>query len=172
MMEPFVQKQYDNYKANYVEQEVMSEYDLRQRIIDDLSYVSKMSVGEYTLYQKWCEIQERYPTHDGLFGKSMVNGDDELMIRSIKDNIWIPESFEDYAKLEPVMIYTKDEELDYRYEGEWLMSEHLLSLGLLGTVIGLLFTFIGSFKDLDISNVESAQQKQREKEEFPASLDL
>ena len=89
----------------------LSDDDLRDIVIRDLTNVSNMTVEEYTLYQKWCEIQERYPTHDGLFGKSMVNGDDELMIRSIKDNIWIPESFEDYAKLEPVMIYTKDEEL-------------------------------------------------------------
>ena len=49
-----------NIRANYVEKEVMSEYELRQRIIDDLSYVSKMSVGEYTLYQKYLEIQQRY----------------------------------------------------------------------------------------------------------------
>ena len=37
-MEPFVQKQYDDYQANYVEKEVMAKYDLRQKIIDDLSY--------------------------------------------------------------------------------------------------------------------------------------
>lgn len=57
-----------------------------------------------------------------------------------------------------VFSYTRDEELGFRYEGEWLMSEHLLSLGLLGTVIGLLYTFIGSFQNLNIGNVEAAQQ--------------
>ena len=28
---------------------------LRQKTIDDLTYVSKMDVKEYTLFQKWCE---------------------------------------------------------------------------------------------------------------------
>jgi uncharacterized protein YacL len=44
------------------------------------------------------------------------------------------------------------------YEKEWLASEHLLSLGLLGTVIGMLYTFLGAFEDLDISNTDAAQQ--------------
>ena len=57
-----------------------------------------------------------------------------------------------------VFSYTRDEELGYRYEGEWLMSEHLMSLGLLGTIVSLLYVFIGSFADLDIGNVESAQR--------------
>ena len=44
------------------------------------------------------------------------------------------------------------------YEKEWLASEHLLSLGLLGTVIGMLYTFISAFENLDISNTDAAQQ--------------
>ena len=32
-----------------------------------------------------------------------------------------------------VFSYTRDEELGFRYESEWLLSEHLMSLGLLGT---------------------------------------
>ena len=43
-MEPFVQKQYDEYQANYVEQDVLSKDELRDLIIKDLSYVSKMGV--------------------------------------------------------------------------------------------------------------------------------
>ena len=27
-----------------------------------MSYVSAMDVKEYTLYQKWCEVKDRYPT--------------------------------------------------------------------------------------------------------------
>ena len=57
-----------------------------------------------------------------------------------------------------VFSYTRDEEHNKRYEGEWLVSEHLMSLGLLGTIVSLLYVFIGSFRDLDISNVESAQR--------------
>ena len=109
-MEPFVQKQYDDYQANYVEKEVMSKYDLRQKIIDDLSYVSKMSVGEYTLYQKYLEIQERYPSQEmgTLFGaeKQLINEDHIILINESKNNIWFPEDPMDFEKLEPELIYT------------------------------------------------------------------
>ena len=36
--------------------------ELKTQIISDLTYASVMDVREYTLYQKWCEIKERYPT--------------------------------------------------------------------------------------------------------------
>ena len=121
-MEPFVQKQYDEYKANYVEKEVMSEYDLRQRIIDDLSYVSKMSVGEYTLYQKYLEIQQRYPSQEmgTLFGasKQLVNEDHIKLINESKNNIWFPEDPMDFEKLEPELIYT-DLDNDRQSAGSW-----------------------------------------------------
>ncbi len=35
---------------------------IRQKTIDDLTYVSKMDVKEYTLFQKWCEVQDKYPS--------------------------------------------------------------------------------------------------------------
>jgi len=57
-----------------------------------------------------------------------------------------------------VFSYSKEEDGFQRYETEWLISEHLLSLGLLGTVVGLAFTFLWSFKDLDIGNVEASQR--------------
>ena len=57
-----------------------------------------------------------------------------------------------------VFSYTKDEEIGFRYEGEWLISEHLMSLGLLGTVLGIFTAFYLSFKDLDIGNPEASQQ--------------
>jgi len=57
-----------------------------------------------------------------------------------------------------VFSYTKEEDAYPRYETEWLISEHLLSLGLLGTVVSLLYVFTQSFKDLDIGNVEASQR--------------
>ena len=109
-MEAFVQKQYDEYQANYVEKEVMSKYDLRQKIIDDLSYVSKMTVGEYTLYQKYLEIQQRYPSQEmgTLFGaeKQLINEDHIKLINESKNNIWFPEDPMDFEKLEPELVYT------------------------------------------------------------------
>ena len=73
----------------------MSEYDLRQRIIDDLSYVSKMSVGEYTLYQKYLEIQTEisFTRNDIIYeaSKQLVNEDHIKLINESKNNIWFPE---------------------------------------------------------------------------------
>ena len=71
-------------------------------------YVSKMTVEEYTLYQKWLEIHIKYPTHDALFGPAMVNGEDEIEINRIKSNIWIPEQPDDYLKLKPELIYAPE----------------------------------------------------------------
>ena len=62
MMEPFVQKQFDEYQANRTEKEIVSEKTLRDAIIKDLSFVSKMGVAEYTLYQKYQEIHLKYPS--------------------------------------------------------------------------------------------------------------
>ena len=33
---------------------------LKEAVIKDLSYVSKMDVKEYTLYQKWCKVHDKY----------------------------------------------------------------------------------------------------------------
>ena len=57
-----------------------------------------------------------------------------------------------------VFSYTKDEDSYPRYETEWLISEHLMSLGLLGTVASLCVSFYLSFQNLDIGNTEKAQE--------------
>lgn len=90
--------------------ECLTEDEIRKKLTDELSGVSQMTVGEYTLYQKWCEFQREYPSHEvsTLFGseKHLINIEDELYIKNIKSNIWIPNSVDDYMKLEPVLVYT------------------------------------------------------------------
>lgn len=109
-MEPFVQKQFDKYQENYVEKDVLEKEELRQKIINDLSYVSKMGVEEYTLYQKWLEIQMRYPTQEvsTLFGveQQLVNPDHKKLIEESKNNIWFPQDPMDFEKLQPELVYT------------------------------------------------------------------
>ena len=94
---------------------------LREAVIKDLSYASQMTVEEYTLFQKWLEIHERYPTHElnTLFGSEvqMQDLEQEKFIQNIKKNIWIPESLDDYLNLEPVMIYTKEADLSETWNG-------------------------------------------------------
>ncbi len=109
-MEAFVQKQYDSYQENFVEKDVLEKDELRQKIINDLSYVSQMGVEEYTLYQKWLEIQMKYPTQETstLFGveQQLVNPEHEKLINESKNNIWFPEDPMDFEKLQPELVYT------------------------------------------------------------------
>ena len=113
MMEPFVQKQYDEYQANRTEKEIVSEKTLRDAIIKDLSFVSKMGVAEYTLYQKYQEIHLKYPsqTVQTLYGEetNFVNEDHLKLITETKNNIWFPNSYEDFEKLQPELVYTDSE---------------------------------------------------------------
>jgi hypothetical protein len=73
----------------------------------DLTYASGMDVKEYTLYQKWCEIKERYPVQEvsTLFGQDMqmIYPEQEKLIKQVKSNFWMPKEPDDYAKLQPVM---------------------------------------------------------------------
>jgi len=81
---------------------------LRQEIIADLTVKSQMDVREYTLYQKWCEVHEKFPTRDitTLYGNEtqLIDTSLEKVILDIKDNIWMPESPDDYANLKPKMV--------------------------------------------------------------------
>ena len=71
-----------------------------------------MDVREYTLYQKWCEIHEKYPTKsiNTLFGEETVLCDvtQKDLIDSIKNNIWNPQDPEEYLYIKPQLVYTDD----------------------------------------------------------------
>jgi hypothetical protein len=94
--------------------EDIDERILKEEIEKDLGFVSKMTVQEYTLFQKWQEVQRKYPTTEthGLFGTQKVLDDAvNNKIGNVRNNIWIPESPEDYEKLEPVLEFTDDHEI-------------------------------------------------------------
>lgn len=116
-VDPFLEKQWEDWSAaNPVsEMKAPSDADLKAAIIDDLNYASKMTVEEYTLFQKYNEIQDRYPTSEisTIFGNEIVmdNPEDQVLIKSIKDNIWFPKEADDFLKLEPELIYTPEYEL-------------------------------------------------------------
>lgn len=86
--------------------------ELKERTISDLAYVSQMDVKEYTLYQKWCEVHEKYPTvvNQTLFGEEvqLLDPKQQIIVDSVKNNIWVPNSYEDYLNLQPVLEYTDD----------------------------------------------------------------
>jgi hypothetical protein len=80
---------------------------LTEIVIKDLTYASQMDVREYTLYQKWCEVKERYPVEDvsTLWGSEvqMVNPEQKKLVDRVKANFWMPTEPDDYEKLKPVM---------------------------------------------------------------------
>lgn len=81
--------------------------EVKEKLITDLTYASKMDVREYTLYQKWLEVHEKYPTREltTLFGQDiqLINPEQVKLIDEVKSNFWKPESPDDYEKLRPVM---------------------------------------------------------------------
>ncbi len=94
--------------------EDIDEKILKEEIEKDLGFVSQMTVQEYTLFQKWQEVQRKYPTTESstVFGvQKVLDQEVKKKIDKVRNNIWIPESPEDYEKLEPVLEFTDDHEI-------------------------------------------------------------
>jgi len=88
--------------------EHIDEESMKKILIEDLTYASQMDVREYTLYQKWCEVKERYPVHQvsTLFGDEtqMVDPKQKELVDKVKSNFWMPQEPDDYEKLKPIMV--------------------------------------------------------------------
>ena len=104
------QKQNPKESFEHIDVDIMKEI-----LIKDLTYASQMDVREYTLYQKWCEVKERYPTSLGF--SSLTNKDELFMddpkqkalVEKVKKRFWMPSEPDDYEKLKPVMkLYNGD----------------------------------------------------------------
>src|SRR6056300_831323 len=117
----FVENQYKEWceKNDISKVEDIDQNHLKLMVEKDLAFVSKMTVQEYTLYEKWIEVHEKYPTAEtnSFFDDkpALVNPEQEAFIKSVKNNICIPESPEDIDKLEPVLEFTDDTET--RFDG-------------------------------------------------------
>ncbi len=103
----FVDKQWQDWQESNPKIEHIDTNEVKDRLIENLSYASQMDVREYTLYQKWCEVKERYPVEQisTLFGDEvqMVSKEQEKLIKQVKSNFWMPKEPDDYEKLKPVM---------------------------------------------------------------------
>lgn len=105
----------ENPESSYVN---IDEDELKKRTIEELEYVSKMDVKEYTLFQKWCEIQEKYPTVrvNSLWeGDTVTLQDDKQrrLIQKVKNSIWNPSSPDDYLELQPELVFVnKNQQLN------------------------------------------------------------
>ena len=110
-----VESQWNKWQNSGIEYQNIDVDHLREKTIKELTYVSGMDVKEYTLFQKWCEVQEKYPTmlvNDLWEGEKKVLIDDEQRrsIEEIKNNFWIPTSPDDYLNLQPELLYTNKED--------------------------------------------------------------
>jgi hypothetical protein len=110
-----VEAQWQKWSDSNVEFDDVNIDELRERTIKELTYVSAMGVKEYTLFQKWCEVQEKYPTitvNDLWEGERKVLADEKQRraIEEVKANFWMQNEPDDYLKLEPELVYTNKEE--------------------------------------------------------------
>ena len=110
-----VEAQWQKWSESNVEFDDVNMDELRERTIKELTYVSAMGVKEYTLFQKWCEVQEKYPTitvNDLWEGERKVLADEKQRraIEEVKANFWMQNEPDDYLKLEPELIYTNKED--------------------------------------------------------------
>ena len=110
-----VETQWQKWRDSILEFQNINVDELKQRVIQELSVVSQMDVREYTLFQKWCEVQEKYPTErvTTLWGDEEVFLKDEKQRRSIeeiKSNFWIQNDPDDYLALEPELIYANKQD--------------------------------------------------------------
>lgn len=103
----------DKQYKEWLEQQTFENVDedwLREKIIDELTTLSSMSVEEYTLFKKWIEINKKYPIENvdpnPWFTSTPAPPYPEIKI--VRSEIWIPESPEDYKKLDPYVVLCSD----------------------------------------------------------------
>ena len=105
---PLVEAQWAEWSENNPTHPHVDVNELKSKLIEDLTYASSMDVKEYTLYQKWCEVKERYPVEEiatcfGDYETQMVSDEQKHLIQKVKKNFWMPKSPDDYEKLEPIL---------------------------------------------------------------------
>lgn len=110
-----VEEQWNKWLNSGIEYQDVSIDELKQRTIEELTYVSTMDVKEYTLFQKWCEVQQKYPSitvNDLWEGEKKVLADEKQRraIEEVKSNFWIPSEPDDYLKLQPELVYANKQD--------------------------------------------------------------
>ena len=110
-----VEEQWNKWVNSGIEYQDICVEDLVQKTIKELTYVSFMDVKEYTLFQKWHEVQIKYP-YDIVIDlwegekKVIANEKQRRAIDEAKSNFWIPSEPNDYLKLEPELIYANKQD--------------------------------------------------------------
>lgn len=112
--------QYKDWLSNKRKEYDISDKELKDKLLEDLTFVCSMSSTEYTLYRKFLEIKQKYPNiqHKSSI-KFFDNGDKKSSgedlyprLKRVKNNIWRPNGVEDYKNLKPTVIMTNDSNLN------------------------------------------------------------
>ena len=96
--------------------------------------------------------------------KHKTNYHDKPFERKHKKNYTPREEFRGYyAKVREgedcMKAYRKIKKIkEYSFEKEWFVSELLISLGMIGTVIGFIFMLYSVFVDLNIEDAQAVQE--------------
>jgi len=103
----YVEKQWEEWQEKNPPIAPIDDELVRIKLIEDLTYASQMDVREYTLYQKWSEVKERYPSieRNTLFDTEyqILDHEQEKLIKTVKNKFWMPKEPDDYEKLQPVL---------------------------------------------------------------------
>ena len=63
---------------------------VKEAVTKDLTFASQMDVKEYTLWQKWCEVQDKFPTVEvnSFFDDkpALKNPEQGALLAEIKNN--------------------------------------------------------------------------------------
>ncbi len=78
----------------------ISDKSIREKVKSDIDVVRQMDQKEYTLYQKWDQIQTEFKDAS----KEKLSS-----ISQTRDKIWIPNDPLDYQKLEPEVVFVKQQ---------------------------------------------------------------
>lgn len=91
--------EYQDWLSEQIFVDVDDEH-IRQLVEDDLTQGSSMETKEYTLWRTWQKLNRNYGDASGEVLKN---------IQKVKNKMWIPKKPDDYLKLEPEIIYVKQE---------------------------------------------------------------
>ena len=109
-------REWESWIPNNLPEKVdaLTDDELRSLLERELEQLRQMPVQEITLYQKWCEIQRKYPSEkkNTLFGieRVMTDGKQKAVLDKVKPLLWMPKHPDDYLNLEPELVLTNDNE--------------------------------------------------------------
>ncbi len=109
---------------------------VKDTLINELTFLSKMTVEEYTLHRKWQEIQYKYPIKSNidLFD---TNYNKYNFLEYYKKKIWIPITPESYKDLEPEVLLCSNKNIK-----EWNIIRTFTSTMINNSNIGRQLFFI------------------------------